>query len=307
MIRRLFLLFMLGMSSPALGFEQVPQTVGDTLDWHTYTNNRYGYEIRHPDGFDLWPTGPEGERDGATLRIARKEYAAPAPVLDIDVRYGEAHPEPAPAASPGMDVAIVDHRINGVDARQITYRWESNGEIAFLEVHRSGVLFRFQAGVDFFDIRDTIWWEIISTFRFLDERRMVRVTTLASGTFDVNLTPQANDNGDGAIPGRLIIDKQFHGDLEATSQGEMLTALTGVEGSAGYVAIEQVSGTLHGRRGTFVLQHSGTMTRGAPQLTVTVVPDSGTDQLVGLAGTMVIHIAGEEHSYEFEYTLADVP
>lgn len=135
----------------------------------------------------------------------------------------------------------------------------------------------------------------------------MRVTTRAIGHFDVNLTPQANDNGEGAILGRLIIVKQFHGDLEATCKGEMLTALTGVEGSAGYVAIEQVSGTLHGRRGTFVLQHSGTMTRGTPQLTVTVVPDSGTDQLVGLAGTMVIHIAGEEHSYEFEYTLADVP
>lgn len=129
----------------------------------------------------------------------------------------------------------------------------------------------------------------------------------AIGHFDVNLLPQANDNGEGAIPGRLIIVKRFHGDLEATGKGEMLTALTGFEGSAGYVAIEQVSGTLHSRRGTFVLQHSGTMTRGAPQLTVMVVPDSGTDQLVGLAGSMVIQIAGGEHSYEFEYTLADVP
>jgi hypothetical protein len=130
------------------------------------------------------------------------------------------------------------------------------------------------------------------------------VTTHASGAFDVKLTPQGTD--DGVIPARMIIDKQFHGDLEAVSRGEMLTALTGVEGSAGYVAIEQVNGTLHGRRGTFVLQHSGTMTRGAPQLSVTVVPDSGTDQLAGLAGTMAINIAGGEHSYEFEYNLPNV-
>lgn len=103
------------------------------------------------------------------------------------------------------------------------------------------------------------------------------------------------------------MDKRFHGDLEATSKGEMLTAGTSVEGSAGYVAIERVSGTLHGRRGTFVLQHSGTMTRGAPQLTITVVPDSGTNELVGLAGRMVITIADGKHSYDFEYTLAGRP
>ena len=103
----------------------------------------------------------------------------------------------------------------------------------------------------------------------------------------------------------MSIDKQFHGDLEATSKGEMLTAGTAVKGSAGYVAIERVSGTLRGRSGTFILQHSGTMTRGAPQLIITVVPDSGADQLVGLTGTMVINIESGKHSYEFEYTLAD--
>jgi hypothetical protein len=102
----------------------------------------------------------------------------------------------------------------------------------------------------------------------------------------------------------MSIDKRFHGDLEATSKGEMLMAGTAVEGSAGYVAIEIVSGTLQGRSGTFVLQHSGTMTRGAPQLTITVVPDSGTGQLLGLAGRMTIIIAGGKHSYDFEYTLA---
>lgn len=129
------------------------------------------------------------------------------------------------------------------------------------------------------------------------------MTTRASGTFEVKLTPQATDDK----LGRMSIDKQFHGDLEATSKGEMLTAGTDVQGSAGYVAIERVSGTLQGRNGTFVLQHSGTMTRGAPQLTITVVPDSGTGQLVGLAGKMVINIADGKHSYDFEYTLANTP
>jgi len=131
------------------------------------------------------------------------------------------------------------------------------------------------------------------------------MTQSASGTFDVKLNPQAPEAnvGDPAL-GRLSIDKQFHGDLEATSKGQMLAAGTQIEGSAGYVALERVVGALHGRSGTFVLQHSGTMTRGAPQLSISVVPDSGTDQLVGLAGTMTINISDGKHAYEFEYTLA---
>jgi len=118
------------------------------------------------------------------------------------------------------------------------------------------------------------------------------MTTHASGTFEVKLNPQEQDDkSEDATLGRMSIDKQFHGDLKATGKGQMLTAGTAVKGSAGYVAIERVSGTLHGRNGTFVLQHSGTMTRGVPQLTIAVVPDSGTDQLVGLAGKMMIVIA----------------
>lgn len=129
------------------------------------------------------------------------------------------------------------------------------------------------------------------------------MTIRASGTFEVKVTPQPPD---GAVPtvGRMLIDKQFHGDLEAASQGQMLAAATGVKGSAGYVAIEQVTGILHGHTGTFVLQHSGTMTRGAPQLTVSVVPDSGTGELAGLAGTMAITVADGKHSYDFDYSLA---
>ena len=130
-----------------------------------------------------------------------------------------------------------------------------------------------------------------------------------SGIFEVKLTPQAQgDQSADATLGRMSIDKQFHGDLEAVSKGQMLTAVTTVNGSAGYVAIERVSGTLHGRHGAFALQHSGTMTRGTQQLTITVVPDSGTDQLVGLAGKMMIKIADGKHSYDFEYTLqAETP
>jgi hypothetical protein len=132
------------------------------------------------------------------------------------------------------------------------------------------------------------------------------VTTHGTGTFEVKLTPQTSgDKTEDATLGRMSIDKHFHGDLEGTSKGTMLTAGTAVKGSAGYVALEKVSGTLNGREGTFVLQHSGTMTRGTPQLTITVVPDSGTSQLAGLTGNFTIKIAEGKHSYDFEYTLAE--
>ena len=124
----------------------------------------------------------------------------------------------------------------------------------------------------------------------------------AAGTFKVKLTPQVPDDAEHPVPGRMSIDKQFEGDLEGSSRGQMLAAQTGVKGSAGYVAMELVSGTLAGRTGTFVLQHTGTMTRGEPQLSVTVVPDSGTGELVGLSGKMMI-MAGGNHAYEFEYFL----
>jgi hypothetical protein len=131
------------------------------------------------------------------------------------------------------------------------------------------------------------------------------VTNHASGLFEVQLTPQAPEEGVGdPTVGRMAIAKQFHGGLEAVSRGQMLAAMTDIEGSAGYVAIERVTGTLDGRKGTFALQHSGTMTRGAQQLSITVVPDSGTGELAGLAGTMMIKITDGKHSYDFEYTLS---
>lgn len=131
------------------------------------------------------------------------------------------------------------------------------------------------------------------------------MTTRASGTFEVKVTPHTPaDKSSGPAIGRMSIDKQFQGDLKGASKVEMLAVGTAVEGSAGYVAMEQVNGTLHGRTGTFALQHSGTMTRGAPQLSVTVVPDSGTGELRGLSGRMSIIIADGKHSYEFEYAIA---
>jgi hypothetical protein len=134
------------------------------------------------------------------------------------------------------------------------------------------------------------------------------VTTHAKGTFEVKITSQTPDGKfEDATMGRMTIDKQFHGDLEATSKGQMLTAMTEIKGSAGYVAMERVTGTLNGRSGSFVLQHSATMTRGVPQLSVTVVPDSGTGRLIGLTGKMDIIINAGKHAYDFEYTLPAAP
>jgi hypothetical protein len=129
----------------------------------------------------------------------------------------------------------------------------------------------------------------------------------ASGTFDVKLGPLEpyNKSADAGL-GRMSLDKKFHGDLEALSQGEMLSAGMPEKGSAGYVAMERVTGTLHGRSGSFALQHGGTMSAGVHQLSVIVVPGSGAGALIDISGTMQIIIAGGKHSYEFDYTLPDV-
>lgn len=126
-----------------------------------------------------------------------------------------------------------------------------------------------------------------------------------NGTFEVTLIPQPQEEnvGDPGV-GRMSLTKQFFGDLDATSQGQMLAVRTDVKDSAGYVALERVTGTLQGRSGSFALQHSGTMTRGEKHLSVTVVPDSGTDQLSGISGKMGIEIVDGKHLYTFEYTFA---
>jgi len=128
----------------------------------------------------------------------------------------------------------------------------------------------------------------------------------ASGTFEVRIEPQpGEDSGAGAKLARMLLRKTYSGDLEGEAEGQMLTAVTETQGSAGYVAIERVTGTLDGRKGAFVLQHSGTMNRGAQELTITVVPDSATGGLNGLSGKLSIRIADGKHYYEFEYTLPE--
>jgi hypothetical protein len=128
----------------------------------------------------------------------------------------------------------------------------------------------------------------------------------ATGPFEVSIKPLPLDtDAESQLLGRMSIDKQFHGDLEATSKGQMLTGGTSIRNSAAYVAIERVKGTLKGRKGSFALQHTGIMNRGVPSLVITVVPDSGTDQLEGLKGSMIINIEAGKHSYQLDYTLAD--
>lgn len=131
------------------------------------------------------------------------------------------------------------------------------------------------------------------------------VTGHATGTFEVRVIPQAADEqAQAANIGRMSLDKQWHGDLTGVSQGEMLSFGTGAKGSSGgYVALEQFTGSLKGRSGSFVLQHTATMARGVPQLTIFVVPDSGTGQLAGITGKMSITITDGKHSYDFDYTL----
>jgi hypothetical protein len=137
----------------------------------------------------------------------------------------------------------------------------------------------------------------------LTEATMPRLT---SGQFEVNLTPQPpGDYPEEEGLARMVIEKTFEGDLVGTSRGQMLSAMSGVKGSAGYVAIERVSGTLLGKTGSFVLQHSGSMNRGVPTLSVSVVPDSGTGELEGISGQMTIDRVDGRHSYTFEYTLGD--
>ena len=127
------------------------------------------------------------------------------------------------------------------------------------------------------------------------------VTMTARGEFEIQLVPQSDEDFE---MGRLTIEKAFSGDLVGKSKGQMLSVRTATEGSAGYVALEFVTGTLAGRTGTFYFQHSGTMNRGAAEAAITVVPDSGTDELVGLTGEMVINNIDGQHSYEFTYSFA---
>jgi len=128
----------------------------------------------------------------------------------------------------------------------------------------------------------------------------------AKGTFDVTITPQAHQEGVGdASIGRMTIPKKFSGEFNGTSNGQMLAFRSPVTGSAGYVAMDKVQGVMNGRQGSFVIQHAGTMNRGQSQLSITIVPDSGTDELTGIAGEMLLTIEQGKHHYEFRYTLPE--
>ncbi len=132
------------------------------------------------------------------------------------------------------------------------------------------------------------------------------MSPLATGTFEVQMLPiEQTAPAPGGTQGRLSLDKQFQGDLEGVGKGQMLTAMSEVKGSAGYVAIERVTGTLHGRLGSFALQHCGLMDRGAQQLVVTIVPDTGTGELTGITGTLRIRIEERKHFYDLEYEFRD--
>jgi hypothetical protein len=125
----------------------------------------------------------------------------------------------------------------------------------------------------------------------------------ATGSFVVSLQPLSNTEvSNDAMLGRLLLTKEFIGDLAASARGQMLSAGTATQGSAGYVAIDQVTGTLEGRKGSFVLQHSGSMQRGVPSLSIKVVPDSGTGELAGLTGTLSINVVDGKHFYDFLYS-----
>jgi hypothetical protein len=133
-----------------------------------------------------------------------------------------------------------------------------------------------------------------------EENKMKRAT----GSFEVILQPLANaEVTSDPLFGRLLLTKKFTGDLTASARGQMLSAATTTRGSAGYVAIDHVTGTLEGHHGSFVLQHTGSMNRGVPTLSIMVVPDSGTDELAGLSGTLSINIIDGKHFYDFIYSL----
>jgi hypothetical protein len=142
-----------------------------------------------------------------------------------------------------------------------------------------------------------------TTFHAQANQKATPMPTHATGPFEVKVTPIDDESEDPTL-GRLALDKQYHGDLEGTGKGQMLTAGSPAKGAGGYVAIEKISGTLNGRTGSFVLQHSGTMTNNKPELTITIVPESGAGQLEGIAGKMTIKVSPDgKHSYDLEYTL----
>ena len=242
---------------------------------------------------DLVYTGSNGRRRGKA-EIMKDVRSAPAPKSGDPVTTYSAE-----------DINIQQHGNTAIVAFRLVGATTQNGKTIGTNYLNTGTLLKRNGK-----------WQVIAwqATRVPDANESQASTTTkqepnmtsaetkhASGTFEVKMNPQTDESGEPTI-GRMSLDKVFLGDLEATSKGQMLAVMTAVQGSAGYVAMERVNGKLHGRTGTFALQHSGTMTRGTPQLIITVVPDSGTGDLAGLTGRMTIDIVDGKHFYKFDYT-----
>jgi hypothetical protein len=141
-----------------------------TPGWHLYTNSRYGYEIQYPDGYELWETGLEAERDGASIRIALKEYQAPVPVLDVQIqpRTPEEKFPKLGLQVPDMSASVDNALVNGMAAREVQYKWAAGDDLAIVQVYVRGVVFQYTAAAGTRDFHATEWWAILSTFRFMD-------------------------------------------------------------------------------------------------------------------------------------------
>jgi hypothetical protein len=146
-----------------------PSTVRGESGWWVHSNAAYGYQISYPEEYDLWPTGPEGQRDGATIRIARKNYAAPVPVLDVVIGPEESLREKVVDVDlVDMTAEVTDIDLGGKPGKQLELRWKANGELALVELSLDGVTFVFDAAPGLHEFEGTVWWEIVSSFRFLD-------------------------------------------------------------------------------------------------------------------------------------------
>lgn len=241
---------------------------------------------------DLIYTGSNGRRRGKK-EIMKDVAAAPAP------KPGD----PATAYS-AEDISIKQYGNTAIVAFRLVGATTQNGKTEVANYLNTGTLLKRKGK-----------WQVVAwqatrvpeqspakASAATQETNMKSDTKHASGAFEVKMNPQTNENGEPTVS-RMSLDKVFHGALEGTSKGQMLAVMTDVQGSAGYVAMERVNGKLDGRTGTFALQHSGTMTRGKPELIITVVPDSGTADLAGLTGRMTIDIVEGKHFYKFDYTL----
>lgn len=168
MKKRLLLLAMVSSLGAACSPEGSTTVRGES-GWWVYRNAEYGYQISYPEEYDLWPTGPEGQRDGASIRIVRKNYAAAVPALDVVIDPEDSLREMVAETEPvDMTVEVTDVDFGGRPGKQLELRWKANGELAFVELSLDGVTFVFDAAPGLVEFEGTVWWEIVSSFRFFD-------------------------------------------------------------------------------------------------------------------------------------------